>query len=52
MLYWKGSVLPLPRNDNHGTDVSALEHEIDTRVYQLYGLMEEEIKIVEEGGRE
>lgn len=30
-------------------DTSALEREIDERVYQLYGLTEEEIKIVEGG---
>jgi hypothetical protein len=29
------------------TDISALESEIDRIVYQLYGLTEEEIKIVE-----
>lgn len=28
-------------------DISALESEIDRLVYQLYGLTEEEIKIVE-----
>jgi len=32
-------------------DVSALEREIDHLVYDLYGLTEEEIKIVEESGR-
>jgi len=31
-------------------DTSALEQEIDERVYRLYGLTEEEIKIVEESG--
>jgi hypothetical protein len=31
-------------------DVSALEREIDERVYRLYGLTPEEIKIVENGG--
>jgi hypothetical protein len=30
-------------------DVSAWEREIDERVYRLYGLTPEEIKIVEEG---
>ena len=29
-------------------DISALESEIDHLVYQLYGLTEEEIKIIEE----
>jgi hypothetical protein len=32
-----------------GADVSAWEREIDERVYRLYGLTPEEIKIVEEG---
>ena len=32
---------------NPSTDISALESEIDRLVYQLYGLTEEEIKIVE-----
>ena len=32
-------------------DVSAWEREIDERVYRLYGLAAEEIKIVEEDGR-
>jgi hypothetical protein len=31
--------------------VTALEREIDERVYRLYGLTPEEIKIVEEGGK-
>mgnify|MGYP007051604404 CR=1 FL=1 len=34
-----------------GTDVTAWEREIDERVYRLYGLTKEEIKIVEEGGK-
>ena len=33
---------------NPSTDTSALESEIDRLVYQLYGLTEEEIKIVEQ----
>jgi adenine-specific DNA-methyltransferase len=33
-------------------DTSALEREIDQRVYQLYDLMPEEIAIVEKGRRE
>jgi hypothetical protein len=33
-------------SDRHG-DTSELEKAIDTLVYQLYGLTEEEIKIVE-----
>ena len=36
-------------NENPGADVSALEAEIDQMVYELYGLTEEEIKIVEKG---
>ncbi len=32
-------------------DTSALEREIDSRVYRLYGLTKEEIKIVEEGAK-
>ncbi len=32
-------------------DVSAWERELDERVYRLYGLTPEEIKIVEEGGK-
>ena len=32
---------------NSGTDTSSLEHEIDQLVYQLYGLTDEEIAIVE-----
>ncbi len=31
------------------TDTSALEREVDERVYALYGLTEEEIRIVEGG---
>jgi adenine-specific DNA-methyltransferase len=31
-------------------DTAALEREIDERVYRLYGLTAEEIKIVEEAG--
>jgi adenine-specific DNA-methyltransferase len=32
-------------------DVTAWEREIDERVYRLYGLTAEEIKLVEEGGK-
>jgi len=35
------------RVKNPDTDVSALETEIDQLVYQLYGLTDEEIKIME-----
>lgn len=34
-----------------GADTSALEGEIDQRVYALYGLTPEEIKIVEDSTR-
>jgi adenine-specific DNA-methyltransferase len=33
---------------NHNADTTMLEKEIDQLVYQLYGLTQEEIKIVEE----
>ena len=33
---------------NSSADTSALESEIDSLLYQLYGLTEEEIKIVEQ----
>ena len=33
---------------NPSADTSALESEIDRLVYQLYGLTDEEIKIVEQ----
>jgi len=36
------------KKDNPEADTSALEKEIDFMVYELYGLSEEEIKIVEE----
>ena len=36
------------KQENFSTDTSALEYEIDRLVYQLYGLTEDEIKIVEE----
>lgn len=36
------------KKDNPEADTSALEREIDIMVYELYGLSEEEIKIVEE----
>jgi hypothetical protein len=36
----------------HGAaDKAALEREIDERVYRLYGLTAEEIRIVEESGK-
>lgn len=36
---------------NPAADVSAWEKEVDERVYRLYGLTKEEIKIVEEGAK-
>lgn len=36
---------------NPAADVSAHEREIDDRVYRLYGLTPEEIKIVEEASK-
>lgn len=38
---------PLNRGENPNADTSALEHQIDQMVYQLYSLTDEEIKIVE-----
>jgi hypothetical protein len=37
----------IEKSKDHDADVSTLESEIDRLVYQLYGLTEEEIKIVE-----
>ena len=36
------------KSANLSADTTALESEIDRLVYQLYGLTEEEIKIIEE----
>jgi len=36
------------KKENPQADTSALEREIDLMVYELYGLSEEEIKIIEE----
>ncbi len=36
------------KTDNPNADTSSVEHQIDHIVYQLYGLTEEEIKIIEE----
>ena len=36
------------KNQNPPTETKELEKEIDQMVYELYGLTEEEIKIVEE----
>ena len=38
----------IEKSKDHDSNVSSLESEIDRLVYQLYGLTEEEIKIVEE----
>jgi len=45
-----GLVLAAKRTDA-GADVSALEREIDERVYRLYGLTREEVKLVEESAQ-
>ncbi|WP_260439130.1 hypothetical protein [Flavobacterium branchiophilum] len=37
----------ITKKDNPSADTSALEREIDLMVYELYGLSEEEIAIVE-----
>jgi len=39
-------VIP-PKLDSHLNDTSALESEIDRIVYHLYGLTDEEVRIVE-----
>lgn len=39
------------RCDGEVADTSALEHQIDMLVYKLYGLTEEEIKIVENSAK-
>ena len=48
----EGSVDPIlkTKQANPAADVSALEREIDDRVYRFYGLTPEDIKIVEEAG--
>jgi hypothetical protein len=40
---------PLIKGAKKQAKVKALEWEVDQLVYKLYGLMEEEIKIVEKG---
>ncbi len=49
ILHYVGKILATKEKNPHA-DVSALEREIDLLVYQLYGLTEEEIKIVEGKG--
>ncbi len=41
--------IPAAKRADPAADTSALEREIDERVYRLYGLTPEEIKIIEEG---
>jgi hypothetical protein len=43
-------ILAAKRADG-AADTAALEREIDERVYRLYGLTAEEVKIVEEASR-
>jgi len=51
----KNQILTLTQSKDYGTNqakqehVKRLEHEIDKLVYKLYGLTEEEIKIIEGG---
>ncbi len=47
IVYLVDQILNAKKQDPN-TDTSALEREIDHLVYQLYGLTEEEIKIIEE----
>jgi hypothetical protein len=42
---------PAAKRADAAADVSAWEREIDERVYRLYGLTAEEIKLVEESGK-
>ncbi len=41
---------PFAKEGNNGADTSALEKQIDEMVYELYGLTQEEIAIVEGKG--
>jgi hypothetical protein len=41
--------IEVAKKGDPGADISAFESEIDERVYRLYGLTKDEIKIVEEG---
>ena len=50
-LYFIDRILSAKQKDPD-TDTSALERQIDQMVYKLYGLTEEEIKIVENSNRE
>jgi hypothetical protein len=47
---WVDRILRAKRADA-AADTAALEREIDERVYRLYGLTADEIKIVEEAGK-
>lgn len=40
---------PSAKRANPAADTTALDREIDERVYRLYGLTPDEIKVVEEG---
>jgi len=44
---WEQGIASQARNDGGVADTSALEAEIDKLVYELYGLTEEEIEIIE-----
>lgn len=44
------STIIAKKQDNPSADISDLEREIDGLVYELYGLTEEEVKVVERGG--
>ncbi len=50
-VYRTHVIIPIPdaKRDAPDTNVSDLEREIDERVYALYGLTREEIRIVEGG---
>ena len=49
-MRWVDRILAAKRK-NAAADTSKLDREIDQLVYKLYGLTEEEIKIVEETSR-
>lgn len=47
MLKIKTLAIPLSRQTHFLTKIAATDYQIDQLVYELYGLTEEEIKIVE-----
>jgi adenine-specific DNA-methyltransferase len=47
---WDDRILKAKRADA-AADTAGLEREIDERVYRLYGLTADEIKIVEDAGK-